>query len=110
MESRKMVLMNHEPICRAVIETQAQRTDLWTQGESDGGTDRESSIETCILPYVKQIASGELLYKTGSSSRPSVTPQRGGMAGIEREVQEGGDICILMADSPFVRQKQTQHC
>ena len=28
----------------------------------------------------------------------------------EREVQEGGDICILMAVSHIVQQKPTQHC
>ena len=28
----------NEPICRAAIEMQTQRTDLWTRGESDGGT------------------------------------------------------------------------
>ena len=30
MESRKMVLMH--PVCRAAMEMQTQKTDLWTQG------------------------------------------------------------------------------
>ena len=30
-------------------------------GEGEGGTNGESNIETYILPYVKQVASGNLL-------------------------------------------------
>ena len=51
---------------------------------------------TYTLQPVKQIASGNLLLDTGSSSGDSVTTWRGGMGW---EVQEGGDICLLMADS-----------
>ena len=37
MESRKMILMNLH--CRAAVETQTQRMDLWTQwGEGEAGT------------------------------------------------------------------------
>ena len=32
-----------------------------------------------ILPYVKQIANGNLLYGSGSLNRGSVSTQRGGM-------------------------------
>ena len=31
---------------------QTQRTDLWTQGNGEAGTNGESSIETYTLPYV----------------------------------------------------------
>ena len=54
-----------EPIRRAVMEMQTQRTDLWTQGqreEGQSGTNEESNMETYILPYVKQIANGNLVY------------------------------------------------
>ena len=47
------------------MEMQTQRTDLWTQGqreEGQSGTNEESNMETYILPYVKQIANGNLLY------------------------------------------------
>ena len=44
--------------------------------------------------YVKYIANGNLLYDSGNSNQGSVTTSRGG-----RKVQEGGDICIPMADS-----------
>ena len=44
-----------EPILRAAMEMQTQRTDLWTQGgEGEGGINGESSMETYTLPYVKQ--------------------------------------------------------
>ena len=54
----------------------------------------ESSTAMCTLPCVKQIASGDLRYGSGSSNQCSVTTQRGA-----REVPEGKDVCIPMADS-----------
>ena len=36
-------------------------------GEGEGGMIRDSSIETCILSYVKQIASPGLMHDTGCS-------------------------------------------
>ena len=57
-------------------------------------TNGESSMEAHTLPYVKWIASGNLLCDSGNSNQGSVTTQRGGM-----EVQKGGDIGIRMADS-----------
>ena len=30
--------------------------------------------------------------------------------GAAREAQQGGDICVLIADSQVVQQKLTQHC
>ena len=35
--------------------------------EGEGGMTLENSIETCILPYVKQIASPGLMHETGCS-------------------------------------------
>ena len=56
------------------METQTERTDLQTQRwEGEGGTNGESSKETYTLPSVKEIASGNLLYNSGSSNRGSVT-------------------------------------
>ena len=40
-----------------------------TVGEGKGGRYGESSIGTYALPYVKWIASGNLLYDAASSSR-----------------------------------------
>ena len=72
-------------------------------GEGEGGTNWESSMETLTLPYVKETASGNLLYEAGSSTPCSVTTWGwagwGGEVGGGREVQVGGHICTPMADS-----------
>ena len=49
--------------------------------------------------YVKYIANGNLLYVSGNPNRGSVSSRGVGWGGRWREVQEGGDICIPMADS-----------
>ena len=54
----------------------------------------KSSIDIYTLPYVKQIASGKLLYNTGSPAWCSVTTQRGGVGVGWEEAQEKGDIYI----------------
>ena len=71
-----------------------------TAGEREGGKNGESSKKTYTLPYVKHIASGNLLCDSGSS-KPVFCDNLevwGGVGG-GREIQEGGDICIPMADS-----------
>ena len=51
------------------------------------------------LPYIKSTANGNLLYGSGNSNRGSVSTQSGWDGeGNGREVQEGGDIRIPMAD------------
>ena len=40
-----------------------------TVGEAQNGTNRERSIETYTLPYVKQIASENWLCEIGSSTQ-----------------------------------------
>ena len=62
-----------------------------TVREGEGGMNWEIRIDIYTLPCVKEIASGNLLYSTGSSAlwRPRWVGWGGG-----REVQEGGDICI----------------
>ena len=42
-------------------------------GEGESGANWESSMEAYTLPYVKQIASGNVLYDAGSSGWCSVT-------------------------------------
>ena len=68
MESRKMVTDEH--ICRAGIEKQTQKTDLWTQQGKERVGRTESSTEIHTLPYVKEIelANDKLLYNTAASS------------------------------------------
>ena len=68
------------------------------------GEERVRCMERVIwklaLPYVKQIANGNLLYVSGNSKqRLCINLEGWDGAGDGREVQEEGDICILMADS-----------
>ena len=59
----------------------------------------ESNMET-YKPHVKQIASGNLLYDTVNSYLILYDSLEGwDGVGAGREIQEGGDICISMADS-----------
>ena len=47
-------------------------------------------------PHVKKRANGNLLCVSGNSNRGSVSTYRGGVGeGDGREVQKGGDVCIL---------------
>ena len=46
-----------------------------------------------ILPYVKQIANGNLLYGSGNSNG-FYQSREVGWAGNAKEVQKGRDICI----------------
>ena len=56
-------------------------------------------METYALPYIKQPARGNSLHDSGSANQSSVTTTgvRWGERG--REVVEGGDRSIPMADS-----------
>jgi len=66
----------------------------------------KSSTGTFTSPYVNQIASGNLLCKTGSSTGYSVASSDGGWG----EVSEGGDTCLLWLTHVVVWQKPTQYC
>ena len=66
-----------------------------TAGEEESGTKCESSIDIYTRPCVKQIASGKLLYSTGSSAR---FPGGVEWGWVGKEAQQGGVICILNAD------------
>ena len=70
----------------------------------------EIGIDIYTLPRIKQIASGNLLYSTGSSAKRSMMTKMGGVVFGEgmQEVQEGGDICIHIADSHhFIEENAT---
>ena len=43
------------------------RTVFWTLGEGKGGMIWENNIETCIISYMKLIASPGLMHETGCS-------------------------------------------
>ena len=52
--------------------TDVENRHVNTGGEGEGGMNWEIRIDICTLPWVRQIASGNLLYSTGSSTRCSV--------------------------------------
>ena len=85
-------------IFRAAIEKQTQKTDLRTQGE--GRREKVRCMERVtwkfIIPYVKQIANGYLLYDSRNSNSDSVTIQKGGM-GMEMKGGFGRDrTCVYL--------------
>ena len=53
----------------------------------------------CALPFLKQIASGNLLYNAGSSPQCSWRPRWVGWESGGRKIQERGDACLHIADS-----------
>ena len=59
MEFRKMATMI---LYARQQKTQMYRTVFWTLGEGEGGMIWENDIETCIISYVKQIASPGLIH------------------------------------------------
>ena len=48
-------------------DTDVKNRLLDSMGEGEGGMILENSIETCILPYVKQITSLDSMHETGRS-------------------------------------------
>ena len=70
--------------------------DTWTQRDGEDEMNWESSVDVHTLPRVKEIASGKLLYSTGSSAQCCVMTLLGGIRG---QIDEGEDICKCVADS-----------
>ena len=61
------------------------------------------------------MASGNLLYSTGSSARCSVGTQMGGTGVGGKEAKEGGDVCVFVFIYIYiyhtaVQQKPRQDC
>ena len=87
-------------ISRGAMEKKRQRTDLWTWG---GGRERMGCMKRVTwklkLPYVKQIANGNLLYYSGNSNRGSVSIQKGKMGRkMEGRFVREGTFGVPMAD------------
>ena len=61
-------------------------TLLDTVGKAEGGVIWKNSIETCILPYVKWIASGSFLHDAGNA-KPVLCDK---LEGWKEEGGEGG--------------------
>ena len=74
-----------------------------------GWTNWENSTETYTLPYVKWIASGTLLFDTGSSTQCSVTTQKGGEGQDLGERFKKEETYVYLWLIHIVWQKPTQH-
>ena len=74
-------------------DTAVKNRHLDYVGEGKGGIIWENSIEICILPYVKQIASTGLIHETGHSGLVHWDDPEG-WDGEEggKGVQDGGDM------------------
>ena len=98
-----------EIICKTAMETQTQRTDIWT-GWAGGRKEMVGCMERVTwkhaLPYVKQVTNGNLLYDSGNSNQGSVMTQRGDRVGGGKE----GTCIYLWLIHVDVRQKPTQYC
>ena len=70
-----------EPICRAAMETQTQRTDLWPQWGKERAGQTERSMETDPGPHVKEAARGDSLSDTGSAPSALCQPRGVGWGG-----------------------------
>ena len=67
--------------------------------EEEGGTNGESSMETYTQRYIKYIGSGNLLYDSGNSNQSFPHLQGWEMVGGRRDILEGENISISMANS-----------
>ena len=90
MGSRKMVLMN----LLAWQQWRGRHSGHggWERRRWDEWREYQRNIHTT---YVKQIASGDLLSDSGLCDELEGWDGLGG----EREIKEGGDMCVPMADS-----------
>ena len=89
-------------------DTDVKNRLLDSVGEGEGGMIGENSIETCILPYVKQIASPGSMHEIGCSGLghwddPEGWDGEGGGRGFRM-----GHICTPMADSCQCMAKNTR--
>ena len=80
-------------------DTDVQNRLLDSVGRGEGGMFQENSMETCILPRVKQITSPGWMHETSAQAWCTGKTQRDG---VGREVGGGirmGNTCKSMADS-----------
>ena len=91
-------------------DTEVKNRLLDSVGEGKGGMIRENSIETCILPYVKQMTNPRSMHETG---HPKLVHWDNPERWMGREVGEGfrmRDTCTPMADSCQCWQNPPQYC
>ena len=68
-------------------------------GEGEGGKIWENGIETCIISYMKQVASPGLMHDTGCLGLVQWTTQRDGMGREEGGGFRMGNTYIPVVDS-----------
>ena len=86
------------------------RTVFRTLGEGEGGMIWENGIETCLISYMKQIASPGSMHDTGSCGWCTGMTQRDGKGS---EVGAGFrmvNMCIPVGDSCQCVAKPIQYC
>ena len=91
-----MVLMNLSAEEQWRHRPREQTCEDGRVGGAEGGTDGESGVETHTQPYVKQPASGSLLYDSGSANWCSVTVEGVGWGERWEGSSRGrGQVCVL---------------
>ena len=68
-------------------------------GEREGGMIWENGIETCIISYMKRVASPGLMHNTGCLGLVHWDDQRDGMGREKGGGFRMGNTCIPVADS-----------
>ena len=99
MESRKMGLKN---LFAGQQWRNRHREQTYGHGEKGGEGEMygESITWKLTVPYVKQIANGNLLDEAGNPNQVLCENLEGwDVEGGGREIQEGGDICRPMVNS-----------
>ena len=91
-------------------DTDVLNSLLDSVGEGEGGMIWEDGIETCIISYVKQIASPGSMHDTGCSGLvhwddPEGWYGEGGGSGVQ-----DGNMGTLMADSSQCMAKEIKYC
>ena len=79
-------------------------------GRGRGGMISENGIETCIISYVKQIASPGSMHETGCLGLVHWDNPEGWDAEGGGSVVQDGDTCTPMADSCQCMAKPLQYC
>ena len=90
-------------------DTDVQNRLLDSVGEGEGGMFQENSIETCILPRVKQITSPGWMHETsawawntGKNPRDQVEREVGGGIGTGNTCKSVADSCQCMTKTTTI--------
>ena len=101
-----------EPICRAGIEIQMQRRDVWTHGAGGrkSGMNWEIGIDMYTQSCAKQIASANLLHITGPARCPWMTQRGDGCGRYGSKSSKKGIYEYKQLNDFILQQKLAYHC